>query len=135
VNRIGLVFLVFALTGPTVTKAQKVLCVRHIEAPQYDDIALAAHVTGIVTLEVTIDADGQVAQILRVGGPDVLSKSAQENVKKWSFDNLSKAPLVLNMIYDYRILGKPSDKAVTSATFDLPGHVTVIVNPVSIETD
>jgi TonB family protein len=135
VNRIGLVFLLFALATPTVTNAQDALCVKHIEAPQYDDIARAAHVTGVVTLAVTIDVDGQVTQVSRVSGPDILSKSAQENVKKWSFDNRSKAPVVLNMIYDYRILGKPSAKVVTSATFDLPGHVTVIVDPVSMETD
>ena len=41
-------------------KTQQDLCTRHIETPTFPPIARTAHVTGKITLTVTIDANGRV---------------------------------------------------------------------------
>lgn len=48
------------LSGSSFGQEEKPLCPRHIETPGYPQIARVAHVEGILTLAVTIDADGNV---------------------------------------------------------------------------
>jgi TonB family protein len=54
-------------------------------APVYPEIAKRLHVTGIVKLEVTIDADGKVTAVKTTSGNHMLAVAAEEAVQKWKF--------------------------------------------------
>jgi len=54
-------------------------------APVYPEIARRLHVTGVVKLEVTVDADGKVTEVKTVSGNHTLAVAAEEAVQKWRF--------------------------------------------------
>ena len=54
-------------------------------APVYPEIAKRMRVTGVVKLDVTVDADGRVTDVKTVSGNNVLAEAAQEAVRKWRF--------------------------------------------------
>ncbi len=54
-------------------------------APVYPEIAKRLHVTGIVKLEVTVDADGKVIAVKAISGNQMLSEAAADAVQKWKF--------------------------------------------------
>ncbi|MDR3741482.1 MAG: energy transducer TonB [Terracidiphilus sp.] len=54
-------------------------------APVYPEIAKRMRISGVVKLEVTVDADGRVLDVKPVSGNQMLSTAAQEAVKKWKF--------------------------------------------------
>ena len=62
--------------------------------PVYPEFAALAHVTGMVILEATVNADGCVdsVKVLRSGNP-LLGKAAEEALLQWRY-----SPLVLNGI-------------------------------------
>ena len=53
--------------------------------PVYPPIAKAAHVTGQVSLEFTITAEGDVADIKAVSGPAMLQQASIDAVKQWKY--------------------------------------------------
>ena len=71
------VMTVNANSGPTVLHSPPAL---------YPPQALRAAVEGIVTLQVSIAADGTVLQALPVGGPAPLRQAASDNVRQWLFE-------------------------------------------------
>jgi TonB family protein len=133
-GRVGFAFLILLLTGASASGGQDNLCVKHIESPVYDRVARAAHVAGIVELSVTIDAGGKVVRAERVTGTEMLSRGALENVRRWIFDKPAYAPYTLKVVFEFKFDGEPGETAVSASFFDLPGHVTVAVNPVPVET-
>jgi len=54
-------------------------------APVYPEIAKRMRVSGVVRLEVTVDAEGRVLEVKPVSGNQMLSTAAQEAVKRWKF--------------------------------------------------
>lgn len=54
-------------------------------APVYPEIAKRMRVSGVVKLEVTVDADGKVTDVKPMSGNQMLSNAAQEAVRKWKF--------------------------------------------------
>jgi TonB family protein len=54
-------------------------------APVYPEIAKRMRVTGVVKLEVTVDAAGKVTDVKTVSGNRTLSTAAEEAVRKWQF--------------------------------------------------
>jgi TonB family protein len=54
--------------------------------PQYPEIAKQLHLQGKVKVEVTIAADGHVADTKVVGGHPVLALAAVDALKKWRFE-------------------------------------------------
>ena len=133
-RRIGFVFLILLLASTSISQAQSGLCVRHIESPVYDRVARAAHVAGIVALSVTIDVEGRVVQAERADGMEILSRGALENVRRWIFNKPAHAPYTMRVVFEYRFDGEPGEAAVSTAFFELPDHVTVVVNPLPVET-
>jgi TonB family protein len=68
-------------------------------APVYPEIAKRMRVSGVVRLEVTVDAEGRVLEVKPVSGNQMLSGAAQEAVKKWKFatgDGQSTVQVSLN---------------------------------------
>ncbi len=124
------------------------LCPRHIESPGYPPIARTAHVTGKITLTITIDADGNVVHVdAPTDNPlkapySLLHKYAAENIQRWTFANPPSAPYTQTIVYDYEFDpalpaagGKHSFPTVTKTTFDLPDRVTITTNLEILNTE
>ncbi len=123
------------------------MCPRHIETPGYPPIARTAHVSGKVTLTVTIDADGNVTHVDAVAedprqqAHPLLQNFAIENMQHWTFAKPPSAPYTQVFVYDYELDpalppsgGKFSAPAITKTAFDLPDHVTIATNLAFIDT-
>jgi TonB family protein len=54
-------------------------------APVYPEIAKRMKVSGVVKLDVTVDAEGKVTDVKEVSGNHTLSIAAEEAVRKWRF--------------------------------------------------
>jgi TonB family protein len=128
-------------------QGSEALCPRHMEAPDYPPIARSAHVTGKITLTVTIDAEGRVenvdatAEDPRQRAHPLLQRYAIENMRHWTFAKPPAAPYMETIVYDYELdadlpsEGGPSSlPAITKVNFDLPDHVTILTNVRMIET-
>ncbi len=122
------------------------LCPRHIETPDYPPIGRTAHITGKITLTVTIDADGNVQHVEATTDNPVLQahpllqSHAIENMQHWTFAKPPSAPYTLAIIYDYEFdtalppAGGPySSPSITKVKFDLPDHVTILTNTTIIQ--
>jgi len=73
--------------GPAVPVGGDVKTAQLIKAvpPVYPQMARSQRVTGNVTLDALIDADGNVAQVKVISGPPVLHQAALEAVKQWKY--------------------------------------------------
>jgi TonB family protein len=121
------------------------LCPKHIETPQYPALERQVHVTGKITLTVTVDADGKVEHVEAVADNPVqrhplLQNSAAENMQHWTFAKPSFAPYTQVIVYDYEYdltlppSGGPSSlPSITKVTFDLPARVNILTNGEIIE--
>lgn len=129
------------ITQVCFAQGQAALCPRHIESPQYPQLAHTAHVTGKITLTVTIDADGNVKQVESTGGNPsedkhpLLRKYAVENMQRWTFAKPPSAPYTQVIVYDFELDeslpasgGPHSSPAITKVIFDLPDRVTILTN-------
>src|SRR5580658_5683797 len=75
--------LAFAITLPA--RAGDDRAVKSRVAPIYPELAKRMHITGLVKIEATIDADGKVTAVKTVSGSHALSPAAEEAVSKWKF--------------------------------------------------
>lgn len=55
-------------------------------APVYPEIAKTMHIEGVVTVNATVNAGGDVVNAKAEGGNKLLSLAAEEAVKKWKFE-------------------------------------------------
>ena len=78
----GLIACALLLAAPALAEQR---AIKLKIAPTYPEIARRLHVTGIVKLEVTVDADGKVTAVKTVSGNHVLADAAEEAVHKWKF--------------------------------------------------
>jgi TonB family protein len=74
------VALTFALVCPAEQRS-----IRQRVAPVYPEVAKRLRVTGVVRLEVKVDAEGKVKDIKKLSGNHMLSIAAEEAVGKWKF--------------------------------------------------
>jgi TonB family protein len=137
-------FLPFLLALPCMGQTQQSLCPKHIETPTYSLIARTAHVSGIVVLTLTIDADGKVSDV-KVTNEDerfvkLLERSAVDNIRLWTFTKPQSAPSKQNVTYDFKLdetlplAGVNNYPLVTLVTYDLPDRVTIRANSRVIDT-
>lgn len=54
-------------------------------APVYPEIAKHLRISGVVRLEVTVDAEGKVVDVKPLAGNHMLSAAAEDAVRKWKF--------------------------------------------------
>ena len=113
---------------------QAPLCPRHIETPNYPAIARAAHISGKITLKVTIGADGNVEHVDTTtenpgaNGHRILMIAAAENMRRWTFAKPPSAPHTQVIAYDYEF-----NPSITKTTFDLPDRVSITTDVATIE--
>jgi TonB family protein len=82
----------------------------HRVSPDYPEIAREQHISGTVTLETTVGADGKVRDVRVISGSKVLVQSAIDAVRQWRY-----TPTLLD--------GKPIDTEVqVSLVFNLNGN-------------
>ena len=77
---LGLV-VVLGLVG----RAADERAVKERVAAVYPEIAKRMRVSGVVRLEVTVDAQGKVTDVKTLSGNHMLSVAAEEAVRKWRF--------------------------------------------------
>jgi TonB family protein len=136
-------FLILVVTLSCMGQTQQSLCPKHIETPAYPPIARTAHVSGIVALTLTIDADGKVSDVTVTNEDEpfvkLLEKSAVSNIRLWTFTKPQSAPAKQNVIYDFQfddklpLAGPNNYPDVTIVTYDLPDRVTVRTNYHEVE--
>jgi TonB family protein len=54
-------------------------------APSYPEIAKRMRISGVVTVQATVDPDGKVTDAKAVSGNRALSPAAEDAVRKWRF--------------------------------------------------
>lgn len=127
----------FLLVGCAATcfgQAERALCPRHIETPAYPSIAQSANVTGKVSVALTIDADGKVADVeattteSNVPKSHLLESMTVTNIRRWTFAKPATAPYKQTIVYDYEIDKSAPLDSPTKVSFDLPERVTIVAS-------
>jgi len=115
------------------TFAQGTACalsgIRHSAQLAYPRIAMAAHMTGDVTLRAHIAADGSVTSVETISGPEMLKQAARNYIASWQTnDNTSEQ--VCTVVLSFRFEGEPdcSIHASTVRMTDLQ-HFIVAARP------
>jgi len=135
-NRFTGPILVVAALVPRFAVGQ--VCVKQISVPKYVPIALAARVTGDVSLKISIGAQGEVASVVGSGPSRMLVEGAKENVRGWIFcAPMKKRSSRVRLRYIYRLEGIPVYRiTVPKVVIDLgAGTITITSAPPKIEPD
>ncbi|MGD0730040.1 MAG: energy transducer TonB [Terracidiphilus sp.] len=89
-RRAGIIFfqsaalaLVIALAMPA--RAADDRTIKDRVTPAYPEIAKRLKITGAVTIEATVEADGRVSAVKTISGTTMLSRAAEDAVRKWTF--------------------------------------------------
>ena len=101
---------------------QKLPVVKSGDMPFYPQMARMAHIEGEVCLRVTTDGSG-VASVTVEGGPPMLAKAAQDNVKTWKFG--PHEPTVFSTVFSYRL---EKELVTYSCDPDKPDNGTVVLH-------
>ena len=106
--------------SPVVTKA--------VAPSAYPAIAIAAHASGKVVIEVTILANGRVNSAKRVEGHPLLAGTAQVAAKRWQFAPASEGSgeRMAKLVFNFEIVSRKEDEQISFAT---PYEVTYAVWP------
>jgi TonB family protein len=101
---------------------------KHIVVPGYPALARQARQQGDVTATVTVEADGEVANV-SVKGPDLLRDHAVNALRQWTFTVPAGAPHVFTVTFRFKLAGDESLSPNTRFTADLPTVVDIVANP------
>ena len=122
---INLIVLASALIPAT---ASGQVCARRINVPDYPAMAWSAQWTGVVNLEITVGAQGQVVAAEANGSFPLLVRQAKENLKGWLFCvPKNKRKERLRFQYVYRLKGaQVYPKPTAKVAIDL-GTATAVI--------
>ena len=84
-NRIFIVLLSLALAAPAALAASG-RKITHRTMPAYPSTARQFHIAGVVKLEVTVSADGNVEHAKVVAGHPMLTQAAVSAVTQWKYE-------------------------------------------------
>jgi TonB family protein len=86
--------------------------------PRYPPIAIAAHVQGLVLVNVIISSSGEVEKAFIVSGPEMLRSSAITAAQGWVFKPLlaGSKPIRFEtqLAFDYKTVGPSSSSRITA---------------------
>ena len=101
----------------------------YAEMPIYPRVPLTAHISGAVTIQVTVE-DGTVTDAkVKSSSSPFLSNPAITNVKTWRFEATANAMFVVK--YIYRIHGRETAQLENpQITVELPRLVIVTARPI-----
>jgi protein TonB len=78
--------------------------------PIYPDIAVRAHVEGLVILEAIVDRDGHVEDVRVLRSMPLLDRAALDAVRQWQYSPLllngRPEPFVLTVVVSFRLSDK-----------------------------
>jgi TonB family protein len=77
--------LAIAMVMPTPARAADDRAVKSRVAPIYPDIAKRMRVSGVVTVEATVEPSGKVSEAKRIAGNQLLGPAAENAVRQWQF--------------------------------------------------
>lgn len=101
----------------------------HAEMPIYPRVPLTAHISGTVTIQVTVEHGAVTDTQVKSSSSPFLSNPAIANVKTWQFEPTSNATFVVK--YVYQIKGKETALLENPRIeLDLPHLVTVTSRPI-----
>jgi TonB family protein len=131
-------FFSLFLTLSCMGQVKESLCPKHIETPTYPPIARTAHISGMVALTLTIDADGKVSDVKVTNEEErfvkLLAKGAVNNIRLWTFTKPQSAPVKQTVTYDFQlddklpVAGAHNYPRVTFVSYDLPDRITIRTN-------
>jgi TonB family protein len=81
------VALVLMVASATPARAADQRAVLSRFAPAYPEIAKRMKISGVVRLEVAVDAAGKVTDVKTLSGNHMLSAAAEDAVRKWKFES------------------------------------------------
>jgi TonB family protein len=86
--------------------------------PSFPPIAMAAHISGTVSVEVIVDQSGKIQKTFAVSGPPMERGAALEAAQDWRFKPMlvgSRAvPYVVPLLFTFRTMG-PASSSVSVA--------------------
>jgi hypothetical protein len=126
----ALLFAALALSASAEGNTCRLSGIRHSAQLAYPMIAMAAHVTGDVTMLAHIAADGSVTSVDAVGGPEMLKDAARKYVSSWQTneaDGEQVCPVVISFQFEGIADCYYSPSAVTMSDLQ---HFIVKTNPI-----
>ena len=122
-------FFSLLLFGGALCSAQTAPPVQSAAAPHYPPIAVAARVTGTVSVRVKIDREGRVSHAEVIDGPRLLQLGAEATAKLWRFDPAEKEQTA-TLRFTYILLPETADTVEQDVKFKPPYEVVVERHPV-----
>ncbi len=77
--------LLLVLAPAVPGRAAEERAVKSRVAPVYPELAKRMHITGVIKVEATVDADGKVSDVRTLSGSRTLAPAAEDAVRKWKF--------------------------------------------------
>jgi hypothetical protein len=116
------------LMAPQIEDTKSFL-VQHADVPLYPAIAKTAHISGTVTLRVTVEAGAVVAvEAKSASAPVMLVKAATDNMKTWRFYSAAQGMLEVTYVYE---LEKTESEFPQNPRIEmrLPTFVKIVTTP------
>jgi len=109
------------------------LSVEEFVAPRYPFDARVYHLAGQVNVAIAVGPNGRAVSAKGSGAPPLLVEAAERNVRQWQFKIPKNGPypVMSAVVYDFKLIGKPSIVGLTTVEFVPPNHVNVVDQPVS----
>lgn len=117
-------FLIYAAT----CSGQSAAVVQAAVAPHYPPIAVAARVTGTVSVRLQIDSKGAVLHAEATEGPRLLKDASEVTAKLWKFEPASDSQREATLRFVYVLLPETAD-AQYDVEFRPPYEVVVEKHP------
>jgi TonB family protein len=86
-KRLGYLAVASILTAATVSAHATERAVKSRVAPVYPELAKRMRISGVVSVQATVDADGKVTDVKATEGNRLLSGAAEDAVRKWKFES------------------------------------------------
>ena len=91
-----------ALTLAMPARAADERAVKSRVPPIYPEIAKRLKISGMVTIEAKVDADGKVSETKTLTGNRALSAAAEEAVRRWKFE-AGSGPSTVNVSINFNL--------------------------------
>jgi TonB family protein len=105
--------------------------VARLEEMEYPLAARLKVVEGVVVVQVTVNANGQVYSANAVSGPKLLVANAVENARKWIFRPSARRQAII--VYDFKIEGLCVAPCKSQFVFRPPNMIVIRIGQPLIE--